>query len=323
MREGQIVKSLEAGNTDLERINQYTRRPFSTDEVYVFSVILCDNEIDRDFDRFSIPALEKLKELYLGRTGIFDHSMKSGDQVARIFWTAVHQDATKKTKAGEPYTWLEAKAYLPRLEKTSDIIAMLESGILKEVSVGCAVAKTSCSICGADRHSSGCNHKQGRTYHGKLCCNVLEEPTDAYEWSFVAVPAQRNAGVIKRFDGNGREATMEQIVKKVYEHTAGRLILEKDEVEKLKQHMNALEEYAACGKEYRTTLCDHVTKLFAVSQPELEAQVIRRTVEKMDVQDLQAFEKALRTKTQGNFSGGPQLAPVKKPEAETNRAFQI
>ena len=69
--------------------------------------------------------------------------------------------------------------------------------------------------------------------------------------------------------------------------------------------------------------CDHVTKLFAVSQPELEAQVIRRTVEKMDVQDLQAFEKALRTKTQGNFSGGPQLAPVKKLEAETNRAFQI
>ena len=28
---------------------------------------------------------------------------------------------------------------------------------------------------------------------------MLSDVTDAYEWSFVAVPAQRNAGVVKRF----------------------------------------------------------------------------------------------------------------------------
>ncbi len=30
---------------------------------------------------------------------------------------------------------------------------------------------------------------EGKTYDGRLCCTVLDDPYDAYEWSFVAVPA--------------------------------------------------------------------------------------------------------------------------------------
>ena len=44
----------------LDKINKFTRRPFSEDEVYVFSVILCDNDIDRDCERFSDEALETI-----------------------------------------------------------------------------------------------------------------------------------------------------------------------------------------------------------------------------------------------------------------------
>ena len=33
--------------------------------------------------------------------------------------------------------------------------------------------------------------------HGKKCIGELSEPTDAYEFSFVAVPAQPGAGVTK------------------------------------------------------------------------------------------------------------------------------
>ena len=32
-----------------------------------------------------------------------------------------------------------------------------------------------------------------------MCHTILDDITDAYEWSFVAVPAQVNAGVTKRF----------------------------------------------------------------------------------------------------------------------------
>ena len=54
----------------LEKINKFTRRAFTADELYVFSVILCDNEVDRDSERFSDNALETLRNLFVGKTGI-------------------------------------------------------------------------------------------------------------------------------------------------------------------------------------------------------------------------------------------------------------
>ena len=48
-------------------------------------------------------------------------------------------------------------------------------------------------------YKGGCDHEKGSEYGGKLCYHILDEPLDAYEWSFVAVPAQVNSGVTKRF----------------------------------------------------------------------------------------------------------------------------
>ena len=42
---------------ELALINKYTRRQLSKDEVYVFSVVLCDNDIDRDGERFTVESL--------------------------------------------------------------------------------------------------------------------------------------------------------------------------------------------------------------------------------------------------------------------------
>lgn len=36
----------------LTKINRFTRREFAEEELYIFSVILCDNEIDRDGGTF-------------------------------------------------------------------------------------------------------------------------------------------------------------------------------------------------------------------------------------------------------------------------------
>ena len=75
-------------NTEkLQLLNQFTRRELTEEEVYIFDVILCDNEIDRDFEKFSLSALKTLQELFIGKTGIFDHDAKSSGQTARIFHT--------------------------------------------------------------------------------------------------------------------------------------------------------------------------------------------------------------------------------------------
>ena len=179
----------------LDMINTFTRRPLTEEEVYVFPVILCDNEVDRDGERFSDEALEKLCRLFVGRTGIFDHKPDAGNQNARIFHTELVSDQERITKAGEPYKYLKAQAYMVRTDENRNLIAEIDGGIKKEVSISCTAAERKCSVCGGE----SCAHIRGKYYGGKLCHTVLGGITDAYEWSFVAVPAQVNAGVTKRF----------------------------------------------------------------------------------------------------------------------------
>ena len=179
----------------LAKINRFTRREFKEDELYTFSVILCDNDIDRDGERFSDAALDRLSELFVGKTGISDHDPSSANQTARIYDTEVVTDEGHITRFGGTYRYLRAMAYMVRTEENRDLITQIEGGIRKEVSISCSAAKRTCSVCGAEN----CAHVKGREYGGKACCHVLDDIADAYEWSFVAVPAQVNAGVTKRF----------------------------------------------------------------------------------------------------------------------------
>ncbi len=183
---------------ELALINSYAQTELSEKELFTFSVVLCDDSVDRDLERFSLDALHKLAELFKGRTGIFDHDPKGGNQTARIYSCEVVHDADSGVNR------LLAKAYMVRTEGNADLIAEIKGGIKKEVSVSCSVAKKLCSVCGADIYKEPCMHIKGRDYDGRTCVHILDEPTDAYEWSFVAVPAQKGAGVTKTFTDGER-----------------------------------------------------------------------------------------------------------------------
>jgi hypothetical protein len=106
---------------------------------------------------------------------------------------------------GEPKRVLRGSAYMLRTAETADLIAAVEGGIKKEVSVGCQMGACTCSVCGESfrynwetgKYLCKNNHFKGDTYDGKMCVGDLVDPKDAYEVSFVAVPAQRGAGVTK------------------------------------------------------------------------------------------------------------------------------
>lgn len=191
----------------LDMINRFTRRPMTEDELYVFSVILCDNDIDRDRECFSDDALSQLREAFIGKTGIFDHNASTANQNARIFDTEIVTDSERMTRYGAPYKYLRASAYMVRTEANSTLIAEIDAGIKKEVSISCSAASRKCSVCGRDKSEGSCAHVRGRRYGSKLCYTVLSDITDAYEWSFVAVPAQVNAGVTKRYAEGGEVVT--------------------------------------------------------------------------------------------------------------------
>ena len=196
-KEGRALGGGEPTAEELELIRAFTRGDIAAEELYTFPVVLCDNDVDRDLECFDAETVGALAGLFVGKSGITDHEWRSENQIARIYRTEVLHDANRKTATGEEYVYLKAWAYMLRTEANAQLIADIEGGIKKEVSVGCSVRERLCSICGEPVNGGGCSHVRGESYGGKLCCTVLSGAADAYEWSFVAVPAQRAAGVTK------------------------------------------------------------------------------------------------------------------------------
>lgn len=192
---------------ELELINKYSLTELKAEDIFAFNVVLCDNETDRDFECFDMDALKTLSELYIGKTGILNHEMKTENQIARIYSTEVEVIESQKNSAGNTYARLKAKAYMLKNEKNKPLIDEICAGIKKEVSINCAVSKIVCSVCGKDVKKGRCEHKKG-----KNCYHILKNPTDAYEWSFVAVPAQKNAGTVKKFTNENISAENENLV---------------------------------------------------------------------------------------------------------------
>lgn len=199
---GVIQKQLEIENTtnedSLALINKYTRRNLSLDEVYIFPISLCNNDVDRDIEKFTVESLNAIASLMVGKTIVLDHRWSAKNQSARIFKTNVEQVSGKITKDGEPFYHLTALAYAVKSDATKDFILNIDAGILKEVSVGVGVSKHTCSICGLDYYGGECRHYKGEVYDEQEMFVKLEGINDAYEVSFVAVPAQPEAGVTKQ-----------------------------------------------------------------------------------------------------------------------------
>lgn len=198
------TKSIDAiAAEDMDLINKFTRRKFTEDEVYIYPIILCDNEVDRDYEYFLKEDLDKLAELFIGKTFIQDHSWESSNQHSRIYKTEVIKVDGERVKSpiesnSQPYYQLKAWAYTV-VKGNEDIIEKIDAGILKEVSVGFSIKDLSCNICKGSFYE--CSHWPGQTYEvngsKKTCYLHMKEPQEAYEVSFVAVPAQPRAGVIK------------------------------------------------------------------------------------------------------------------------------
>lgn len=307
---------------ELELINGYTRKRFSKEEVYVFTVVLCDNDVDRDFQRFPVETLTALEKMFVGKSGIFDHNPSTNNQTARIISCSTKSVDGVVTATGDQYFRLEARAYIPRGRQFDNVIYAIESGIKKEVSVGCSVAFEKCSICGENMGS--CGHKRGNVYGGKLCYGELIDPIDAYEWSFVAVPAQREAGVIKSYPGGmERSISMEEILKSI---GAGEsLSLDPVQTKKLYGYIETLKKAAADGAVYRNELKAAVKKYSAIIQPDISENTMEKIMNSLTVKELSELKASYEKKAAGVIGKcRPQLASVKSgKEKNSNKEFKI
>jgi hypothetical protein len=197
-------KSLSESNVvddkDLELINKHTLVPLEAGDVYTFKVQICDNDIDRVGDKMSDSFLEQVAEHITGVTGLKDHDWNVDNQLARLYDAEVVEDKDNETKLGEPRKYVLGKAYT--LSKNKDLIDNINAGLLKETSISFNSEGDTCSICGNpmvkdDSDIGHCceGHVAGRIYDNKICYNKLDRLIDILEWSLVAVPCQRRAGI--------------------------------------------------------------------------------------------------------------------------------
>ena len=259
----QIIKStnLHTGklqNGDLELINKLTIEPLTENDVFTFSMTLCSNEIDRDFESFTTQTIKKLESMFIGKTGIFNHKADAKNQAARIFKTSI-KNTGELTCFGQPKIVLEAKAYTLKCNAFNDLITAIKGGILKEISISCQIGNKICSICEKDLEE-GCIHEKQKMYNNKLCYVKLTNPIDAYEWSFVPIPAQKCAQITKTYDS--------------------------DTLEKLKA--------AEIGQMQKLELCQQIIKLgFLCGFGETKQKYFKNIVKKLNFEELQNLKTDL------------------------------
>ena len=279
----------------LEAINAQAKGKLTAEQVYVFSVRLCDDQVDRDFEQFDTQALPGLARMFIGKTGIMDHRWSSASQVARIFAAEVVRE--------ENASYIKAWAYIRRGGNAEEVIADIEAGIKKEVSVGCSMGRAVCSICGQDYGT--CGHEKGSHYDGQLCCSILCEPMDAYEFSFVAVPAQPDAGVIKGLNGS-----LDSLKELAQAHG-------------LQGVYRQLHKQAQLGQQYRKELEDQVVRQFLCLDLGVQEPVIRGIVSKAGAEDLQQLRKTLQERVDEMYPAVSQLPVRGQATQEVESGFLI
>ena len=263
----EVVSSGVPDGVQLEAINAQAKGALTAEQVYVFSLRLCDDQVDRDFERFDTEALGTLAKLFIGKTGIVDHRWSADSQVARIFAAEVVRE--------DRFSYIKAWAYIRRGGMADEVIADIEAGIKKEVSVGCAMGMAVCSVCGSEYGS--CGHHKGEYYDGQLCCAILREPMDAYEFSFVAVPAQPSAGVLKGFAG---KRTLKELA---------------DEFGAQGEY-RALYKDAQLGRQYAKALQDDVVRLCLSLELGVAEPTLRSVFGSTSGEDLLAVKTALENR---------------------------
>lgn len=300
---------------EMEAVNAWTKTPLRPEEVYLFAVRLCDNQVDRDGEFFDRAALEQLAPLFHGKSGIFDHAWSAKNQAARIYKTEVISEPGVVPESGESACYLKGYAYMLRSEGNQELIAEIEGGIKKEVSVSCAVSKRLCSICGEEIGDRlHCSHSAGQVYEGRRCAVRLSDPTDAFEWSFVAVPAQKKSGVVKAMkpqEEKGMTVSWEEL-------PLG-----------LQEEVKALQKEAAWGRRYVEQLRNEVLRLGSLAKKSFSKELLSSMVAHLE-EELLALKAALEDEAAKQYPIRTQLSygksagsALREQDSKENQLFCI
>ena len=259
-----LINNLDK-NVEINKVNLHTVKNLEPDDIYVFQVELCDNDIDRVYDKMSDEFLEQVAKSASGLTGLKDHDWSSDNQLSRLYEASVEVDHNKTTQLGEPRKYVLGKAYT--LSKYKDYIDKINAGLLKECSISFESDGDTCSICGCptcknEESIAVCEngHVAGHVYEGEVCYNNIQNLKDTLEWSLVSVPCQKNAGIKNKSKGEGIMKRTEAFIRQFMSSKAYKEA-DKEDKETLEKALNDSENDKELSKEDIEKLIDENSSL--------------------------------------------------------------
>lgn len=161
-------------------VNRYALRALDPAEYAVFTLDLCNNQIDRHFSRFPEEELARINELVPGRPLMERHDLRGTLPRGRFFRSALHREGDVVS--------VRPAVYVLRTAENADFILNIEGGVYRETSIGFSFRTPECSVCGKDLRT--CDHVPGRSYGGAACHFVMREVLEVAEGSVVSSGSQ-------------------------------------------------------------------------------------------------------------------------------------
>ena len=175
--------------------------------------------------------------------------------------------------------------------------------------------------------SRECTHIQGQKADGKVCHAILTEPSDAYEWSFVAVPAQRKAGVSK--SAKIRNDVMKidtcdaaEIIKSMFCAEKG-ITLDCAQLKAVARYIQSMESDADSGREYRNQTQQEIISLAAFVLPCADTVMLEGILKKLDNDEVFMLKKAFDMKANDVNAYDPELSSETIKNFNDNSQFRI
>ena len=157
-------ESPEAAAETLSAINAFSLKPLARGDVAIFTLDLCNDQIDHHFSRFPIEELNRINDLVVGRPMCERHDTHGELPRGTFFRSRLWQEENGITS-------VRPDVYVLRTAGNADFIENIEGGVYRETSIGFAFELPECSVCGKDVRT--CDHIPGQTYAGKMCHNVI------------------------------------------------------------------------------------------------------------------------------------------------------
>lgn len=155
----------------LERINKFTARPLSAEEVYVFSSMMIDDQVTAYNSKLHPNLLRKfVKDANRGVGLLMNHNSRSLP-VGRSFYADIREEFDEDygyTQSVYGQFYIDLGRQTESGMSTDDLVKGIDAGTIFDTSIGFNATQWNCTICGHDiRDYMNCSHFPGEKYEVK------------------------------------------------------------------------------------------------------------------------------------------------------------